>query len=157
MESFANKVVSALPALIFRGAVEVHKRPTLAAGLYASALLGVFASPFGGVRHTLGATGRRGRRSLSGEGGDEPAQASVLDELDRAGLRVVERVYRPGDEVYTPGDPADSLWFLLSGVVRTYKIYGGDYKEATTALLKEECVFGILDLEAGGYHEEMAI
>ena len=156
MESFTNKLISSLPALIFRGAVEVHKRPTLAAGLYASALFGVFASPFGGVRHTLGATGGRRRRSPYGESGGEPPQASVLDDLDRAGLRVVERVYRPGDEVYTPGDPADSLWFLLSGVVRTYKTYGGDYKEATTALLKDEGVFRILDLAEGGHQEEFA-
>ena len=156
MKRFVNKLASSLPALIFRGAVEVHKRPTLAAGLYATALVGVFASPFGGVRHTLGMTGRRGRRRISGEGGPEPPQASVLDELDRAGLRVVERVYHPGDEVYTPGDPADSLYFLLSGVVRTYKIYGGDYKEGTTALLKDEGVFGILDLAEGGYQEEFA-
>lgn len=156
MENFANKLVSSLPALIFRGAVEVHKRPTLAAGLYASALVGVFASPFGGVRHTLGMSGRRGKRGISGEGGPESPQASVLDELYRAGLRVAERVYRPGDEVYTPGDPAESLCFLLSGVVRTYKIYGGDYKEATTALLKDEGVFGILDLAEGGHQEEFA-
>lgn len=157
MERLTYKLASSLPGLIVRGAVEVHKRPSVAAVLYATALAGVLASPFGGGRRFLHATGgHEGRGSSGTEGAPEPAQASVLRELERSGLRVVERGYRTGDEVYTPGDAADSLFFLLSGVVRTYRIYG-DSKEATTALLKDAGVFGILDLrEEGGYHEEFA-
>lgn len=155
MERFANKLASSLPALILRGASEIHRRPAVAAGLYAAALVGVFASPFAGVRHPLGATRSEGR-GLPAQGGSEPQRASVLDELEGAGLRMVERSHRPGDEVYTPGDPADSLYFLLSGVVRTYKTYGNDYKQATTALLKDGGVFGILDLAEGGHQEEFA-
>ena len=157
MDSLTHKLVSSLPGLIVRSAGEVHKRPAIAAGLYAAALVGVMASPFGGVRRPLRTTGRRGGRANPAvEGAPEHPQASLLRELKRAGLRVVERVYRPGDEVYTPGDPADSLYFLLSGVVRTYRIYG-DSKEATTALLKDGGLFGVLDLaEEGGSHEEFA-
>ena len=159
MERLARKLVSSLPGLIVRGALEVHKRPSVAAGLYAAALAGVLASPLGGGRRSLRATGRKGGRGSSDEdqGIPDPAQASVLREIERAGLRVVERGFRPGDEAYTPGDAADSLYFLLSGVVRTYRIYGGDAKEATTALLKDGGVFGVLDLsEEGGSHEEFA-
>ena len=157
MERFANKLVSSLPGLIVRGAGEVHRRPAVASVLYAAAFAGVLASPFGGGRRSLGVSGRRGTRGNSApEGAPEPAQASLLREIERAGLRVVERGYRPGDEAYTPGDAADSLFFLLSGVVRTYRIYG-ESKEATTALLKEGSVFGVLDLqEEGGSHEEFA-
>ena len=53
MERLAHKFVSSLPGLIVRGAVEVHKRPPVAIGLYAAALAGVLASPLGGVRCPL--------------------------------------------------------------------------------------------------------
>jgi CRP/FNR family transcriptional regulator len=49
------------------------------------------------------------------------------------------------DEIFTPGDPDDRLYFLLEGTVRLYKIYG-EYKEATTALLGKGDVFGKLSL-----------
>ena len=158
MERLTRKLVSSLPGLIVRGTLEVHKRPAVALGLYAAALAGVMASPFGGGR-SLRASGRSGGRGPSDAGGaPESAQASVLRELEKAGLRVVERLYRPGDEVYTPGDAADSLYFLISGVVRTHRIYGADANEATTALLKDAGVFGVLDLaeEGGGSQEEFA-
>ena len=71
-----------------------------------------------------------------------------LDDFERAGLRVVERRFAPKDTIFTPGDPDDQLYFLLSGTVRLYKIYG-DYKEATTALLKDGGVFGKLNLVEG--------
>jgi CRP/FNR family transcriptional regulator, global nitrogen regulator len=53
------------------------------------------------------------------------------------------------------GDPDDQLYFLLSGTVRLYKIYG-DYKEATTALLKEGGVFGKLNLVEGRWQDVFA-
>lgn len=142
MERFASRLVSFLSGQIFRGAGEVHKRPSLAIVLYVAALGGVLASS-------------------SGRGAGQPAdpespQAQLLRGLEEEGLRMVERRYRSGEEVYAPGDPADSLYFLLSGVMRTYKTYG-DLKEATTALLKDEGVFGVLDLtEEGGYQKEFA-
>ncbi len=56
-----------------------------------------------------------------------------LKDFEEVGLRAVERRFGPRDMIFTPGDPDDQLYFLLSGTVRLYKIYG-DYKEATTAL-----------------------
>ena len=41
-----------------------------------------------------------------------------LDDFESAGLRVVERRFGPKDTIFTPGDPDDQLYFLLSGVVR---------------------------------------
>src|SRR5215203_561866 len=71
-----------------------------------------------------------------------------LEEFERTGLRAVERRFDPKDTIFTPGDPDDQLYFVLSGTVRLYKIYG-DYKEATVALLKEGDVFGELSLQEG--------
>ena len=78
-----------------------------------------------------------------------------LDDFERAGLRVVERRYGPKDTIFTPGDPDDQLYFLLTGAVRLYKIYG-DYKEATTALLKDGGVFGKLNLVEGRWQDVFA-
>ena len=78
-----------------------------------------------------------------------------LDDFERAGLRVVERRFEPKDTIFTPGDPDDQLYFLLSGAVRLYKIYG-DYKEATTALLKDSGVFGKLNLVEGRWQDVFA-
>jgi CRP/FNR family transcriptional regulator, global nitrogen regulator len=78
-----------------------------------------------------------------------------LDDFERAGLRVLERRFEPKDTIFTPGDPDDQLYFLLSGAVRLYKIYG-DYKEATTALLKDSGVFGKLNLVEGRWQDVFA-
>jgi CRP/FNR family transcriptional regulator, global nitrogen regulator len=78
-----------------------------------------------------------------------------LDDFEKAGLRVTERRFAPKDTIFTPGDPDDQLYFLLSGAVRLYKIYG-DYKEATTALLKNGGVFGKLNLVEGRWQDVFA-
>lgn len=83
----------------------------------------------------------------------EPPPVSILQELEGAGLRVIERSYGAGETIYAPGDPDDRLYFLLSGAIRSYKTYG-DFKEATTALFKDEGVFGGLDLSDGASQEE---
>jgi CRP-like cAMP-binding protein len=71
-----------------------------------------------------------------------------LNGFERAGVSVVEQRTKAKDTIFTPGDPDDRLYFLLSGAVRLYEIYG-DYKEATTALLEKEAVFGKLTLIKG--------
>ncbi len=78
-----------------------------------------------------------------------------LDDFEKAGLRVVERRFAPKDTIFAPGDPDDQLYFLLSGTVRLYKIYG-DYKEATTALLRDGGIFGKLSLVEGRWQDVFA-
>src|ERR671916_1046579 len=78
-----------------------------------------------------------------------------LDDFESAGIRVVERRFRAKDIIFTPGDPDDQLYFLLEGTVRLYKIYG-DYKEATTALLRDGGVFGKLNLVEGCWQDVFA-
>lgn len=138
MENFAGRLASLLSSLVFRGASEVHRRPGFAVALYVAALCGVLAST----------SGKGAGRRMS-----ESPQNRLLRSLEEAGLRTVQRRYRVGDEIYAAGAPADSLYFLLSGVVRTCKNYG-DLKEATTALLKDEGVFGALDLDGEGESQQ---
>ncbi len=85
------------------------------------------------------------RRNTGGFAATSTPEGFNLEDFEEVGLRVVERRFGPKDIIFTPGDPDDQLYFLLSGTVRLYKIYG-DYKEATTALLKDGGVFGKLSL-----------
>jgi CRP/FNR family transcriptional regulator len=71
-----------------------------------------------------------------------------LEDLEAAGVRVAERVFRARDLIFAPGDPDGQLYFLLEGTVRLYKIYG-EHKEATVALLMDRGVFGELGLDEG--------
>ena len=78
-----------------------------------------------------------------------------IEDFERAGIRVAERRFRPKDTIFTPGDPDDQLYFVIQGTIRLYKIYG-DYKEATTALLKDKGVFGKLSLVEGRWQDVFA-
>ncbi len=84
-----------------------------------------------------------------------PPQGFGLEDFERAGIRVVERRFNARDVIFTPGDPDDQLYFLLEGTVRLYKMYG-DYKEATTALLRDAGVFGKLSLVEGRWQDVFA-
>jgi CRP/FNR family transcriptional regulator len=95
------------------------------------------------------------RRDTGGFAATSTPEGFNLEDFERAGLRVVERRFAPRDIIFTPGDPDDQLYFLLSGTVRLYKIYG-DYKEATTALLKDGGVFGKLSLVEGRWQDVFA-
>lgn len=71
-----------------------------------------------------------------------------LEDFETAGIRVAERGYGAKDYIFAPGDPDEHLYFILTGTVRLYKLYG-DFKEATIALLKDGDVFGELSLQEG--------
>jgi CRP-like cAMP-binding protein len=95
------------------------------------------------------------RRNTGGFAATSTPGGFNLEDFEEVGLRVVERRFAPKDVIFTPGDPDDQLYFLLSGTVRLYKLYG-DYKEATTALLKDGGVFGKLSLVEGRWQDEFA-
>ena len=94
-------------------------------------------------------------RETGGFAATTPPSDFGIEDFERAGIRVVERRYGAKDMIFTPGDPDDQLYFLLEGTVRLYKIYG-DYKEATTALLKDQGVFGKLSLVEGRWQDVFA-
>ena len=81
-------------------------------------------------------------------GSDAGYRCLFLEDFERAGIRVAERRYGAEDAIFAPGDPDEHLYFVLSGTVRLYKLYG-DYKEATVALLKDGDAFGELSLQEG--------
>jgi CRP/FNR family transcriptional regulator, global nitrogen regulator len=98
---------------------------------------------------------RMARREMGGFAATSAPEGFDLREFESAGLRIVERRFNPRDTIFTPGDPDDQLYFLLSGTVRIYKIYG-EYKEATIALLKDEGIFGKLSLVEGRWQDVFA-
>ena len=95
------------------------------------------------------------RHNTGGFAATSPPEGFGLDDFEEAGLRVVERRFGPKDTIFTPGDSDDQLYFVLSGTVRLYRIYG-EYKEATTALLKDGGVFGKLNLVEGRWQNVFA-
>ena len=125
----------------------VFQSPRIAAGLYTLAVMGVLATI--DRRLDIPATSRR-----EGEFSDAP-ERRILDEFKRSGLRMGEKCYSRGEMIFTPGDPDEHLYFVLSGTVRVYKTYS-DFKEATVALLKDNGIFGKLDLIEDGSQDEFA-
>ena len=81
-------------------------------------------------------------------GSDAGYRRLSLEDFEDAGIRVAERCYGAQEAIFAPGDPDGHLYFVLSGTVRLYKLYG-DYKEATVALLKDGDAFGELSLQEG--------
>jgi CRP/FNR family transcriptional regulator len=59
------------------------------------------------------------------------------------GVASADRVYQPGDVIYSEGEYGDALYVLISGVVKLFRPYSGS-KEATLRLLKAWDIFGHL-------------
>jgi len=78
-----------------------------------------------------------------------------VEDFEAAGLKVVQRCFGPKDMIFAPGDRDDQLYFLLSGTIRLYRLYG-EYKEATTAMLREGGIFGKLSLVEGRWQDVFA-
>lgn len=95
------------------------------------------------------------RHDTGGFAATSPPQGFGLEDFEKAGIRVIERRFEAKDTIFAPGDPDEQLYFLLEGTVRLYKLYG-DYKEATTALLKDRGVFGKLSLVEGRWQDVFA-
>ncbi len=146
-----ERLLEYLNRLLVSSAIVVCRKPALSISLYMLALFGVYQSS--GKKPS---TSRYEHRQEANESPkrDEPS-AFVITRLEAARLRTVDRVYSSGDLIYSPGDAADQFYFLRSGTVRTYRLYG-DYKEATTGVLKDGGLFGKPDLEEGGTQEDFA-
>ncbi len=139
MEFFFNTLIG--------GTRGIFQKPRVAAGLYTLAVMGVLAT----MDRRLEAPNVLQQEEPFFDTPDR----RILDEFKRAGLRVGERRYTRGEMIFTPGDPDEHLYFVLSGTVRVYKTYG-DFKEATVALLKDNGIFGKLDLAESGSQDEFA-
>lgn len=67
----------------------------------------------------------------------------LLAILRGMGVASADRVYQPGDAIYSEGEYGDALYVLISGVVKLFRPYSGS-KEATLRLLKPWDIFGHL-------------
>ena len=67
----------------------------------------------------------------------------LLAILRDIGVASADRVYQPGDVIYSEGEYGDALYVLISGVVKLFRPYSGS-KEATLRLLKAWDIFGHL-------------
>ena len=67
----------------------------------------------------------------------------LLAILRGMGIASADRVYQPGDAIYSEGEYGDALYVLISGVVKLFRPYSGS-KEATLRLLKPWDIFGHL-------------
>ncbi len=67
----------------------------------------------------------------------------LLAILRDMGVASADRVYQPGDAIYSEGEYGDALYVLISGVVKLFRPYSGS-KEATLRLLKPWDIFGHL-------------
>ena len=130
-----------LSNIMIGGARGILRKPRIATGLYTLAVMGVLATMDRRSEAPPGVTGMVHPE----EPFFEVPERHILEEFKRAGLRVSERRISRGEMIFTPGDPDEHLYFVLSGTVRVYKTYG-DFKEATVALLKDNGIFGKLDL-----------
>jgi len=74
-----------------------------------------------------------------------PPNLFDVGRLEEAGLRVAQRRYEPAQTIFMAGDPAESLYLLVEGMVQICKYYG-NYRRATVALLKDGRGFGEFDL-----------
>jgi CRP/FNR family transcriptional regulator, global nitrogen regulator len=67
----------------------------------------------------------------------------LLDILRSMGIASADRIYQPGDAIYSEGEYGDALYVLIAGVVKLFRPYSGS-KEATLRLLKPWDIFGHL-------------
>jgi CRP/FNR family transcriptional regulator len=67
----------------------------------------------------------------------------LLEILRGMGVASADRIYQPGDAIYSEGEYGDALYVLISGVVKLFRPYSGS-KEATLRLLRPWDIFGHL-------------
>jgi CRP/FNR family transcriptional regulator len=67
----------------------------------------------------------------------------LLAILSGLGIASANRIYEPGDAIYSEGEYGDALYILKRGVVKLFRPYSGS-KEATLRLLKPWDIFGHL-------------
>lgn len=65
--------------------------------------------------------------------------------IGRGTLPPATETFERGKTVFFPGDPAERVYFLISGAVKLSRVYESG-EEITVALLRENSVFGVLSL-----------
>ena len=95
-DHLAEKLIQFPNQGMIRVAQGIFRRPVLAGGVYLLALLGVLSSPFGRSRPAPHVVHYEAEGEPSAVGALGSPDASVLREIEGAGLRVIERAFEPG-------------------------------------------------------------
>ncbi len=78
----------------------------------------------------------------------EQPLANLFREIAGSAFPPSVDTFERGKTIFFPGDPAERVYFLLSGAVKLSRVYESG-EEITVALLKENSVFGVLSLVMG--------
>ena len=78
---------------------------------------------------------------------DKPL-ANVFRQISGGAFPPMVETFERGKTIFFPGDPAERVYFLLSGAVKLSRVYEAG-EEITVALLRENSVFGVQLLSTG--------
>lgn len=78
----------------------------------------------------------------------DQALSDVFRKLSGGAFPPVLETFDRGKTIFFPGDPAERVYFLISGAVKLSRVYETG-EEITVALLRENSVFGVLSLITG--------
>lgn len=82
----------------------------------------------------------------------ETSLEDVFRQIGNNGRPPVVENFDRGKTIFFPGDPAERVYFLLTGVVKLSRVYETG-EEITVALLRENSVFGVLSLITGQHSD----
>lgn len=74
--------------------------------------------------------------------------AAIFRQMNNGLFPPVSETFERGKTIFFPGDPAERVYFLISGAVKLSRVYEAG-EEITVALLRENSVFGVLSLLTG--------
>jgi global nitrogen regulator NtcA len=78
----------------------------------------------------------------------DQALSDVFRKISGGAFPPVIETFERGKTIFFPGDPAERVYFLVSGAVKLSRVYETG-EEITVALLRENSVFGVLSLITG--------
>ena len=76
----------------------------------------------------------------------------VFRQIGSGGIPPVVETFDRGKTIFFPGDPAERVYFLLTGAVKLSRVYETG-EEITVALLRENSIFGVLSLVTGQHSD----
>ncbi|MFP4133378.1 MAG: global nitrogen regulator NtcA [Halothece sp.] len=82
----------------------------------------------------------------------ETSLEEVFRQIGNNGRPPVVENFDRGKTIFFPGDPAERVYFLLTGAVKLSRVYETG-EEITVALLRENSVFGVLSLITGQHSD----
>lgn len=82
----------------------------------------------------------------------ESSLEDVFRQIGSGGISPVVETFDRGKTIFFPGDPAERVYFLLTGAVKLSRVYETG-EEITVAMLRENSIFGVLSLITGQHSD----